>query len=66
MPDTKMKLMGTTTKKDTVDNTPCEHRARMKRLEAAEQLAARGARGEFDAAAAAHTAAKQARREGLD
>ncbi|MFF4340408.1 type II toxin-antitoxin system VapB family antitoxin [Kitasatospora sp. NPDC001540] len=61
-----MKLMGTTTKKDTVNNALREYTARMKRLEAAERLAARGARGEFDAAAAAQAAAKQARQEGLD
>ncbi|MFJ4676540.1 type II toxin-antitoxin system VapB family antitoxin [Kitasatospora sp. NPDC088783] len=60
-----MKLMGTTTKKDTVNTALREYTARMKRLEAAERLAARGARGEFDQAAAMHAAAKQARREGL-
>ncbi|WP_282202285.1 type II toxin-antitoxin system VapB family antitoxin [Kitasatospora fiedleri] len=60
-----MKLMGTTTKKDTVNNALREYTARMKRLEAAERLAARGARGEFDAAAAARAAAEQARQEGL-
>ncbi|ROR42625.1 type II toxin-antitoxin system VapB family antitoxin [Kitasatospora cineracea] len=61
-----MKLMGTTTKKDTVNTALREYTARMKRLEAAERLAARGARGEFDAAAAARAAAKRARQEGLD
>lgn len=57
-----MRLMGTTTKKDTVNNALREYVARIERLQAAERLAARGAAGEFDAAAAAHTAARLARR----
>jgi hypothetical protein len=40
--------------------------ARIKRLEAAEKLAARGARGEFEQAAAAHDAEKRARREAFE
>ncbi|WP_277441156.1 type II toxin-antitoxin system VapB family antitoxin [Streptomyces sp. SPB162] len=39
---------------------------RVKRLEAAEKLAARGAQGEFDQAAAAHDAVKQARRAAFE
>lgn len=41
-------------------------RARIKRLEAAEKLAARGARGEFEQATAAHDAGKRARREAFE
>ncbi|WP_035846580.1 type II toxin-antitoxin system VapB family antitoxin [Kitasatospora azatica] len=62
---TAMRLMGTTTKKETVNTALREYVERIRRLEAAERLAARGARGEFDAAAAAHSAAKRARREHL-
>ncbi|WP_299531341.1 type II toxin-antitoxin system VapB family antitoxin [uncultured Streptomyces sp.] len=57
-----MRLMGTTTKKETVNGALRDYVARVKRLEAAEKLAARGERGEFEAAAAAHAAAKRARR----
>jgi Arc/MetJ family transcription regulator len=60
-----MRLMGTTTKKDTVNTALREYTERVKRLEAAEKLAARAARGEFDNAAAAHDAAKAARRAAL-
>lgn len=55
-----MRLMGTTTKKETVNNALREYVARLERLQAAEQLAARGARGEFDEAAQAHAAARRA------
>ncbi|MGW0705173.1 type II toxin-antitoxin system VapB family antitoxin [Streptomyces sp. NPDC002643] len=61
-----MRLMGATTKKDTVNTALRDYVARVKRLEAAEKLAARGARGEFDAAAAAHEAAKRARRAAFE
>lgn len=57
-----MRLMGSTTKKDTVNEALRDYVARVKRLEAAERLAARGERGEFEAAAAAHDAARRARR----
>ena len=57
-----MHLMGTTTKKETVNTALREYVARVERLQAAERLAARGARGEFDAAAEAHDAAREARR----
>jgi Arc/MetJ family transcription regulator len=60
-----MRLMGTTTKKDTVNTALREYNSRVKRLEAAEKLAARAAQGEFDAAAAAHDAAKAARKAAL-
>lgn len=61
-----MRLMGTTTKKETVNAALREYVNRVKRLQAAERLAERGASGEFDQAAAAHAAAKQARRAGFE
>jgi Arc/MetJ family transcription regulator len=60
-----MRLMGTSTKKETVNTALREYAARVKRLEAAEKLAARAARGEFDSAAAARDAAKAARKAAL-
>jgi Arc/MetJ family transcription regulator len=57
-----MRLMGTTTKKDTVNTALREYAQRLRRLEAAEKLAARAARGEFDEAERAHRAEKDARR----
>jgi Arc/MetJ family transcription regulator len=60
-----MRLMGTTTKKDTVNTALREYTARLMRLEAAEKLAARAAQGEFDSATAAHDAAKAARKAAL-
>ena len=61
-----MRLMGVTTKKETVNAALRDYVDRVKRLEAAEKLAARGAAGEFDQAAAAHDAAKQARRAAFE
>lgn len=55
-----MNLMGTKTKKDTVNSALVDYVERMERLKAAERLFERGKRGEFDAAAEAHQAAKQA------
>lgn len=49
-----MRLMGVTTKKETVNAALRDYVDRVKRLEAAERPAARGARGEFEQAAAAH------------
>ncbi|OAH14409.1 type II toxin-antitoxin system VapB family antitoxin [Streptomyces jeddahensis] len=57
-----MRLMGSKTKQDAVNMALRDYVARVRRLEAAEKLAARGAAGEFDQAAAAHEAAKRARR----
>ncbi|WP_351232028.1 type II toxin-antitoxin system VapB family antitoxin [Streptomyces sp. NPDC002133] len=57
-----MRLMGASTKKETVNTALREYVRRVERLQAAEALAARGARGEFDDAAAAHQAAKKARK----
>ncbi|MFJ7767528.1 type II toxin-antitoxin system VapB family antitoxin [Streptomyces sp. NPDC097107] len=61
-----MRLMGVSTKKETVNGALRDYVARVKRLEAAEKLAARGERGEFEAAAAARAAAKQARRAAFE
>jgi Arc/MetJ family transcription regulator len=61
-----MRLMGTTTKKETVNAALRDYVDRGRRLEAAEKLAARGARGEFEQAAAAHAAAKRARRAAFE
>lgn len=58
-----MRLMGTKTKKETVNTALRDYIDRVRRLEAAERLAERGARGEFDQAADAHFAAKRARKE---
>jgi Arc/MetJ family transcription regulator len=61
-----MRLMGATTKKETVNAALRDYVARIKRVEAAEKLAARGSRGEFEQAAAAHDAEKRARREAFE
>jgi Arc/MetJ family transcription regulator len=61
-----MRLMGVTTKKETVNAALRDYVARIKRLEAAEKLAARGARGEFEHASAAHDAEKRARRAAFE
>ncbi|GAA3443585.1 type II toxin-antitoxin system VapB family antitoxin [Planomonospora venezuelensis] len=58
-----MRMLGTTTKKDTVNAALREYVARVKRIEALEKLSARAARGEFDEAVAAHERAKQARKD---
>lgn len=56
-----MRMMGTSTKKETVNEALRDYVARRRRLEAAERLAERGARGEFDSAVARRDAAKRAR-----
>ncbi|WP_434600367.1 type II toxin-antitoxin system VapB family antitoxin [Streptomyces sp. A5-4] len=61
-----MRLMGVTTKKETVNAALRDYVDRVKRLEAAEKLAARGERGEFEAAAVAHAAVKRARRAAFE
>jgi Arc/MetJ family transcription regulator len=58
-----MRLLGTKTKKDTVNTALRDVVAGFKALEAFDRLAERGARGEFDQAAEVHAAAKRARRE---
>ncbi|WP_431919941.1 type II toxin-antitoxin system VapB family antitoxin [Nonomuraea jabiensis] len=60
-----MRMMGTTTKKDTVNLALREYVARVKRLEALERLAARARRGEFDEASAARQAARNAWKDAL-
>lgn len=57
-----MRLMGVTTKKETVNTALRDYVDRLKRLRAAEKLAERGARGEFDEAADAYAEARAARR----
>jgi len=61
-----MRLMGTTTKKETVNAALRDYVARIRRLDAAERLAERGARGEFEQASAAHDAVKRARRAAFE
>lgn len=58
-----MRLMGTTTKKDTVNQALRDYINRVRRVEAAQRLFERGQRGEFDHVAQAHAAAKAARRQ---
>lgn len=60
-----MRLMGTSTKKDTINTALREYASRLQRLEAAEKLAARASRGEFDDAIAAREASKAARKARL-
>ncbi|WP_280341741.1 type II toxin-antitoxin system VapB family antitoxin [Nocardia neocaledoniensis] len=53
-----MRLMGSTTKKDTVNAALRDYVQRVRRVEAAQRLFERGQRGEFDSAVAAHDEAK--------
>ena len=55
-----MRLLGTTTKKDTVNKALQETAARLRRLEAMQKLAAMGAQGDFERGAAAYEARKDA------
>lgn len=55
-----MRLLGTTTKKDTVNKALRETAARLRRLEAMQKLTAMGARGDFDKGIAAYEARKEA------
>ena len=55
-----MRLLGTTTKKDTVNKALQETAARLGRLEAMQKLATMGARGDFDKGIAAYEARKEA------
>lgn len=61
-----MRLMGSTTKKDTVNQALRDYVNRVRRAEAAQRLFERGRRGDFDQAAAAHAAAKTAARHASD
>jgi Arc/MetJ family transcription regulator len=58
-----MRLMGTTTKKDTVNQALRDYVNRIRRVEAVQRLFERGRRGDFDQAAQAHAAAKAARKQ---
>ncbi|MDP4500725.1 type II toxin-antitoxin system VapB family antitoxin [Nonomuraea turcica] len=60
-----MRMMGTTTKKETVNLALREYVARVRRIEASEKLAARAQRGEFDDASAARDAARAAWKEAI-
>ncbi|HVV18555.1 MAG TPA: type II toxin-antitoxin system VapB family antitoxin [Pseudonocardiaceae bacterium] len=55
-----MRLLGTRTKKDTINTALREVVQRLRRVEAAELLLEMGQRGDFDQAAEAHAAAKSA------
>jgi len=55
-----MRLLGTTTKKDTVNKALQETAARLRRIEAMQKLATMGARGDFDRGAEAYQARKDA------
>jgi Arc/MetJ family transcription regulator len=57
-----MSLMGTKTKKETINRALEEYVAGLKRVKASEELAEMAARGDFDAAERAHWAAKEARK----
>ncbi|MEU3014146.1 type II toxin-antitoxin system VapB family antitoxin [Nocardia asteroides] len=61
-----MRLMGSTTKKDTVNAALRDYVQRVRRVEAAQRLFERGQRGDFDKAAAAHDEAKKARKRALE
>lgn len=54
------------TKRETVNAVLRDYVERINRLEAAEKLAARGARGEFDQTAEAQDSAKRARRAAFE
>ncbi|SEG74430.1 Transcription regulator of the Arc/MetJ class [Nonomuraea solani] len=60
-----MRMMGTTTKKETVNFALREYVARIQRIEALERLAARAQRGEFDEASAARHAARTAWKDAI-
>jgi Arc/MetJ family transcription regulator len=57
-----MRLLGTMTKKDTVNRALAEVVQRLKRIEALENLRAAAGRGEFDDAIRAYEARKDAQR----
>ncbi|MFC0548405.1 type II toxin-antitoxin system VapB family antitoxin [Kutzneria chonburiensis] len=55
-----MRLLGTKTKKETINMALREVVQRQRRMEAFDQLLEMGQRGDFDQAAEAHAAAKKA------
>jgi Arc/MetJ family transcription regulator len=58
-----MRLLGTKTKKETINMALREVVQRTRRVEAAQKLFEMGQRGDFDEAAEAHAAAKRARKQ---
>ncbi|MGQ4598244.1 type II toxin-antitoxin system VapB family antitoxin [Nocardia sp. R6R-6] len=58
-----MRLMGTSTKNETVNVALREYAKQLKRLEAFDKLLDMGRQGVFDQAAAAHAAAREARKQ---
>ncbi|MDH6111043.1 Arc/MetJ family transcription regulator [Kitasatospora sp. MAP12-15] len=58
-----MRILGMRTKKETVNAALLEVVRRVKRVRAAERLAERARRGEFDAAIKAHEDSRRAERE---
>jgi Arc/MetJ family transcription regulator len=61
-----MRLMGTTTKKDTVNAALRDYVVRARRVQAAQRLFERGRRGDFDDAAQAYAAVRSARKSARD
>ncbi|MFC4124068.1 type II toxin-antitoxin system VapB family antitoxin [Nocardia rhizosphaerae] len=61
-----MRLMGATTKKDTVNAALRDYVQRVRRVEAAQRLFERGQRGSFDSAATAYDEAKAARKRAAE
>ncbi|MFE4971866.1 type II toxin-antitoxin system VapB family antitoxin [Kitasatospora sp. NPDC056651] len=57
-----MRLMGTTTKKDTINNALADYVNRLKRLEAMEKLSRRAAAGQFEPTIRVYEARKRAQR----
>lgn len=55
-----MRLLGTKTKKETINMALREVVQRLRRMEAFDRMLERGQRGDFDQAADAHAAAKRA------
>ncbi|WP_043472194.1 type II toxin-antitoxin system VapB family antitoxin [Kitasatospora sp. MBT66] len=53
-----MQLMGTSTKRDTINGALADYVNRLKRIEALEKLSERAARGEFDPTERIHQARK--------
>ncbi|GEM32984.1 hypothetical protein NN3_39910 [Nocardia neocaledoniensis NBRC 108232] len=58
-----MRLMGSSTKKDTVNAALRDYVQRVRRVEAAQRLFERGQRGDFDSAAATRDKEKAARKQ---
>jgi Arc/MetJ family transcription regulator len=61
-----MRLMGTTTKKDTINNALADYVNRLKRLEAMEKMARRAEAGQFEPTMRVYEARKRAQREAAE